>query len=142
MLRKPKALVLDSWAVIAYLEGEPSAEKIADLIADAHEHDIPLFMSVVNAGEVWYILAREASISDADRAIAELRRLRIELIDADWTLAHEAGGFKAKHKMSFADCFAAALAKQKKAVLLTGDKEFKQIEGDITIEWLHRGLNS
>ncbi len=137
MPRKPKALVLDSWAVIAYLEGEPSAEKIADLIADAHEHDIPLFMSVVNAEEVWYILAREASISDADRAIAELMRLRIELIDADWTLAHDAGGFKAKHKMSFADCFAGALAKQKKAVLLTGDKEFKQIEGDITIEWLH-----
>ena len=139
MPRKPKALVLDSWAVIAYLEGEPSAEKIADLIADAHEHDIPLFMSVVNAGEVWYILAREASTSDADRAIAELRRLRIELIDADWTLAHEAGGFKAKHKMSLADCFAGALAKQKKAALLTGDLEFKQIEGDITIEWLRRG---
>ncbi|HVS20581.1 MAG TPA: PIN domain-containing protein, partial [Pyrinomonadaceae bacterium] len=87
MPRKPKALVLDSWAALAYFEGEPSAEKIADLIADAHEHDIPLFMSVVNAGEVWYILAREASISDADRAIAEIRRLRIELIDADWTLA-------------------------------------------------------
>jgi len=136
MPRKPKALVLDSWAVIAYLEGEPSAEKIADLIADAHEHDIPLFMSVVNAGEVWYILARETSINDADRAIAEIRRLRIELVDADWTLAHDAGGFKAKHKMSLADCFAAALAKQKKAVLLTGDPEFKQVDGDITIEWL------
>lgn len=136
MPRKPKALVLDSWAVIAYFEGEPSAEKIADLIADAHEHDIPLFMSVVNAGEVWYILAREASISDADRAIAELRRLRIELIDADWTLAHDAGGFKAKHKMSFADCFAAALAKQKKAVLLTGDPEFRQVQNEVSITWL------
>jgi ribonuclease VapC len=136
MPRKPKAIVFDSWAVIAYLEGEPAAEKVADHIADAHENDIPLFMSVVNAGEVWYIIARETSVSDADRSITEMRHLGIDFVDADWSLAHEAGGFKSKHKMSFADCFAAAVAKQKKAVLLTGDPEFKQVEQEITIDWL------
>ncbi|MEP6819497.1 MAG: type II toxin-antitoxin system VapC family toxin [bacterium] len=137
MPRKPKAIVLDSWAVIAYLEGEPAAEKVADHIADAHENDIPLFMSVVNAGEVWYIIARETSVGDADRSITELRHLGIEFVDADWPLAHEAGGFKSKHKMSFADCFAAAVAKQRKALLLTGDREFKQIEGEVLIDWLN-----
>jgi ribonuclease VapC len=136
MPRKPKAIVLDSWAVIAYLEGEPAAEKVADHIADAHENEIPLFMSVVNAGEVWYIIAREASVGDADRSIRELRHLGIEFVDADWPLAHEAGGFKSKHKMSFADCFAAALAKQKNALLLTGDREFRQVQKDINIDWL------
>jgi ribonuclease VapC len=136
MPRRPKAIVLDSWAVIAYLEGEPAAEKVADHIADAHENDIPLFMSVVNAGEVWYIIAREASVGDADRSITELRHLGIEFVDADWPLAHEAGGFKSKHRMSFADCFAAALAKQKNALLLTGDREFRQVEKDINIDWL------
>lgn len=137
MARKPKSIVLDSWAVIAYLEGEPSAKRVADHIADAHEENIPLFMSVVNAGEVWYIIAREASVSDADRSITELRHLGIEFVDADWTLAHEAAGFKSKYKMSYADCFAAALTKQKKALLLTGDPEFKQIEQQITIDWLN-----
>ena len=83
MPRKPKALVFDSWAVIAYLEGEPAAERVADHIADAHDDDIPLFMSVVNAGEVWYIIAREASVSDADDSIKELRHLGIEFVDAD-----------------------------------------------------------
>ena len=136
MPRKPKAIVFDSWAVIAYLEDEPAAEHIADVIADAHDDGIPLFMCVVNAGEVWYIIAREASVIDADRSIKELRHLGIEFVDADWTLAHEAGGFKSKHKMSYADCFAAALAKQKKALLLTGDPEFKQVETQITIDWL------
>lgn len=136
MRRRPKAIVLDSWAVIAYLEGEASAAKVADHIADAHENDIPLFISVVNAGEVWYIIARETSVSDADRSITELRHLGIKFIDVDWELAHEAGGFKSKHKMSFADCFAAALAKLKKALLLTGDPEFKQVEQEITIDWL------
>lgn len=136
MPRKPKAIVFDSWAIIAYLEGEPAAERVADHIADAHDDDIPLFMSVVNAGEVWYIIAREASVSDADRSILQLRQLGIEFVDANWPLAHEAGGFKSKYKMSFADCFAAALAKQKKAVLLTGDREFKQVESQVTIDWL------
>ena len=136
MPRKPRIIVLDSWAVIAYLEGEPSAKRVADHIADAHEENIPLFMSVVNAGEVWYIIAREASVSDADRSVTELRHLGIEFVDADWTLAHEAGGFKSKYKMSYADCFAAALTKQKKALLLTGDPEFKQVETQIAIDWL------
>jgi len=134
--RKPKAIVFDSWAVIAYLEGEPAAERIADHIADAHDDDIPLFISVVNAGEVWYIVARESSVIDADDSIKELRRLGIEFVDIDWPLAHDAGGFKSKFKMSYADCFAAALAKQKRGLLLTGDPEFKQVEPHVTIAWL------
>jgi predicted nucleic acid-binding protein len=138
MPRKPKAIVLDSWAVIAYLEGEAAAERVADHIADAHENEIPLFMSVINAGEVWYIIARETTVADADRSITELRHLGIGFVDADWTLVHQAGGFKAKHKMSFADCFAAALTKQKNGLLLTGDVEFKQVEREININWLQR----
>jgi predicted nucleic acid-binding protein len=136
MARKPRAIVLDSWAVMAYLEDEATAEKVAEIIADAHEEKIPLLMSVVNAGEVWYILAREVSVAEADASVRQLRQLGIEFVNADWDLAREAGGFKAKHKMSFADCFAAALAKHRKAHLVTGDQEFKQVEQEITIEFL------
>ena len=136
MAKKPKAIVLDSWAVIAYLENEPAAEKVADIIADAHEGGIPLFMTVVNAGEVWYIVAREASVSEADTCVKQLRDLGIEFVNADWDLAKEAGYFKSRNKMSFADCFAAALAKHRKASLITGDQEFKQIDQEIAIHWL------
>lgn len=136
MAKKPKAIVLDSWAVIAYLEDEQAAEKVADIISDAHEQGIPLLMTVINAGEVWYIVARETSASDADASIKQLRDLGIEFVDADWTLAKDAGHFKSKNKMSFADCFAAALAKKTKAHLATGDPEFKQVEQEITIVWL------
>ena len=136
MARKPRAIVLDSWAVMAYLEDETTGEKVAEIIADAHEEKIPLLMTVVNAGEVWYILAREVSVAEADASVRQLRQLGIEFINADWDLAREAGGFKAKHKMSFADCFAAALAKQRKAHLVTGDQEFKQVEADVIINWL------
>lgn len=136
MPKKPRAIVLDSWAVIAYLEDEQAAEKVADIISDAHEQGIPLLMTVINAGEVWYIVARETSTADADASIKQLRDLGIEFVDADWDLAKDAGYFKSKNKMSFADCFAAALAKQRKAHLATGDPEFKQVESEVAINWL------
>lgn len=136
MARKPKALVFDSWAVLAYLGGEASSQEVADLIATAHEDRIPMYISSINAGEVWYILAREISESEADKAVADLVRLGIELVDTNWPLTRIAGGFKARHRMSYADCFAAALAKDRKADLVTGDKEFKQVEGEVGVHWL------
>jgi predicted nucleic acid-binding protein len=136
MARKPKALVLDSWSVLAYLEDEPAGQQVADIIADAHESDTPLMMTVVNAGEIWYITARETSEDDADRTILELAQLGIQFFDADWKLVREASRFKVKGKMSFADCFAAALAKENKADLVTGDQEFKQVEGEVKIHWM------
>ena len=107
MARKAKAVVLDSWAAIAYLEDEPAGEKVADIIADAHEGGAPVLMTVINAGEIWYIIAREASETDADLGLKELSGLGIEIIDVDWNLTRQAAYYKSKHKMPYADCFAA-----------------------------------
>lgn len=136
MARKPKALVLDSWAVLAYLGGETSGQEVADLIADTHENDIPICMSVINTGEVWYILAREISEAQADQALSDLRGLGIEVVDVDWPLTRIAGSFKARYRMSYADCFAAALAKLRKCDVVTGDKELKQVEAEVGVRWV------
>ncbi len=131
-----KILVLDSWAIMAYFEDEPAAEKIANLIADARDRRDRLLMSVINIGEVWYAMARRHSARDADDAINELRSIGIEFIDADWPLSEIAASYKVKRGISYANCHAAALAKHHKAALLTGDQEFKQVENDISIVWL------
>lgn len=136
MAKKAKAFVLDSWAVIAYLADEPSGEQIEDLIATAHEEQIPIFMSVINVGEVWYTFAREISEEEADASVKTLRDLRIQFQDADWELTQEAARIKSKNKLSYADAFAAALAKTKKADLITGDNEFKPLDGEIKISWV------
>jgi ribonuclease VapC len=136
MAKKAKAYVLDTWAVIAYLEDEPSGAQVEELIASAHEEQIPIYMSVVNVGEVWYTFAREISEEEADASVKALRDLRIQFEDADWILTQEAARFKSKNKMSYADAFAAALAKTKKADLVTGDNEFKPLDGEIKIAWL------
>ncbi|GAB1472113.1 hypothetical protein MASR2M66_29910 [Chloroflexota bacterium] len=136
MAKKAKAYVLDSWAMIAYLEDEPSAEQVEELIATAHEEQIPIYMSVVNVGEVWYTLAREVSEEEANAGVKMLSDLRIQFENVDWELTQEAARFKSKNKMSYADAFAAALAKVKKADLVTGDNEFKPLDGQIKISWV------
>lgn len=136
MARKAKSFVLDSWTILAYLQDEPAAPIIVELLSDAHDQEIPLYMSVINVCEVWYILAREVSENEADSSINELRQLGIQFQDVNWELAQEAARFKSKGKMSLADTFAAALAKQLKADLVTGDMEFQQIDGQVKVLWL------
>ena len=70
-------------------------------------------------------------------AVAEdLSRLPLDLVDADLQLSRQAAIYKATHKMAYADCFAAALAKSKNAELVTADTEFKPLEKEIKINWL------
>ena len=66
----------------------------------------------------------------------ELRELRIQFVDVDWELTQEAARFKTKNKISYADCYAAALAIVKKADLVTGDREFKAVEDQVKIQWV------
>ncbi len=128
--------VLDSYALMAFFEDEPGADLVRDLILKAEESKVNLLMSVVNLGEVWYSIARTNSPEVADQYIGEIRGMSIEIVDVDWQLTRQAAVFKVNGKISYADCFAAALAKVKKAELVTGDKEFKPLDGEIKISWV------
>src|SRR5712692_4135228 len=121
MPRKPKAFVLDTWSVMAYLEDEPAGQKVADLIADAHENGIALLMTVVNAGEVWYTLARELSESAADESLTALSQLGIELVDAEGERGDAAAKVRAEGGVGCGDCYAGGLAEGEKAEVVTGD---------------------
>ena len=128
--------VLDSYALMAFFEDEPGADFVRGLIQKAVDSDTNLLMSVVNLGEMWYSIARTNSPETADQYIHEIKGLGIEIIDVDWALTRQAAAFKANGNISYGDCFAAALAKSRKADLVTGDKEFKPLEGEIKIAWL------
>ncbi len=130
------AKVLDSYALMAFFEDEPGADLVRSLLLKAEESDLKLLMSVVNLGEVWYSIARATSPKMADQYISEIHGMAIEIVDADWVLTHQAAVYKANGNIAFGDCFAAALAKNRKAELITGDKEFKALEGEIKISWL------
>ena len=128
--------VLDSYALMAFFEDEPGADLVRGLIHKAVESDTSLLMTVVNLGEVWYSIARNNSPEIADQYVHEIKGMGIEIVEVDWNLTRQAGVFKSGGNISYADCFAAALAKLKKADLVTGDNEFKSLEGEIKISWI------
>src|SRR5688572_22301105 len=128
--------VLDAYALMAFFEDEPGADFVRGLILKAEEDGTNLLMSVVNLGEVWYTIARTNSPEIADQYINDIQGMAIEIIDADWKLTQHAAAFKVNGNISYGDCFAAALAKERKAELITGDKEFKVLQNEIKISWI------
>lgn len=134
MAKQPR--VFDSWALMAFLEDEPAAEQVHALIAEAQEIDNGLLVTVINLGEVWYSMARARTEADADQAIKEILGLGFRMVEIDWELANHAAKLKAKHKLAYADCFAAALARQRKLEIVTGDPEFKRLQSQVKIHWL------
>jgi ribonuclease VapC len=128
--------VLDSWAVLAFLQDEPAAAQVEAVLAESQESVRPALISTVNLGEVWYQMARRTSEARADKTVAELRKAGLQVVEADWELVRLAAGFKAKYRLAYADCFAAALAKREGAEVLTGDPEFRQLHKEVKIRWL------
>jgi predicted nucleic acid-binding protein len=130
------AKVLDSWALLCYLEQEPGYEKIIDLFERAVESSKPLLMCVVNWGEVYYQVSRRFGDAKAQEIEQLMQTLPITLVEANKELTTEAARVKATKRMAYADCFAVALTRLKKAELYTGDPEFKAVEKEIKIVWL------
>jgi len=128
--------VLDSHALIAYFRDEPGAEVMETILVAANKKDSPLHMTDVNYAEVKYSIIKKDGREAWEEAAKILQGLPIEFHPTTRGRADEAAEFKARFKMSLADAFAAALAKEKKAELVTGDAEFKPLEKEIKINWL------
>jgi ribonuclease VapC len=132
------AKVLDSWALMAYLQDEPAAEEVEKLLLKAAENKHKLLLCVVNWGEIYYSIARAEGEAVAEQKAADIATLAIELVPVsdDLQLVREAAKLKAARKMAYADCFAAALAKLRGLEVVTGDPEFKAVEKEVKVAWL------
>src|SRR5262245_32089974 len=117
--KKATSLVVDSWAVLAFFEDEPSAGKVGEVFSEASGAGISLLMTVVNAGEVWYSVLRVSSEEAADQSLKDMTDMGITIVNADWRLTQQAARFKAKGRIAYADCIAGALAKLEQAPLMT-----------------------
>jgi predicted nucleic acid-binding protein len=110
-------VVLDSWALLAYLRDEPAAARIEDeWLADR-----PAICSI-NLGEVFYILIRDLGEEVAAEQIDAVRR-NSNLVEPDWDLVAEAARLKATGRLAYADAFCIATAQRLDGPLLTGDPE-------------------
>jgi predicted nucleic acid-binding protein len=136
MITTPSRFVLDSFALIALLKNEPAADRVSGLLTRAAAGLDILCMSLINLGEVHYQTIRDTNEERAAGILSEIERLPISFFDADRSQVRTAALLKARHPMSYADCFAAALGIQLDAAVVTGDPEFRQVEHLVRIEWL------
>jgi ribonuclease VapC len=132
----PEAPVLDSHALLKLLRDEPGADTVSLILERAGQRDQPVHMTEVNYAEVQYLVRRKDGDAAWTAIAKELRSAPIEFHPADRRLADLAAEFKAGYKISLGDAFAAALAKERKSELVTGDPEFKALEKEIKIHWL------
>jgi len=130
------AKVLDSWALLCYLEQEPGYEKIIELFEKAVDSSKPLLMCIINWGEVYYQITRRFGDQKAKEIEQLIETFPITLVEANKELTREAARVKATKRIAYADCFAVALARLKKAELHTGDPEFKVVEKAVKVVWL------
>jgi predicted nucleic acid-binding protein len=131
-----KTTVLDSYAMISYLQQQEGYQDVAAIFDECTSKDQEVFFCIVNWGEVIYQAIRRGGETRAKLAEDAMATLPIQLVEVNKELTHQAAVLKASHKMSYADCFAAALTMKKKGELVTGDGEFKQVEKNIKIHWI------
>jgi predicted nucleic acid-binding protein len=131
---------LDSYALLAYLEGEKGRPRIKELLQSAELGKCALYLSLINLGEVLYITERERGHTTALHTLAAIDQLPLHILPASRETVLAAAHIKARYSLSYADAFTAVAAQQHNCILLTGDPQFRAVADDglITVEWLPR----
>ncbi|HEX5152364.1 MAG TPA: type II toxin-antitoxin system VapC family toxin [Parafilimonas sp.] len=124
------SFILDSYALLAFFRNEEGGEKVEQLLNDAAADKHELYITNINAGEVYYMSSRKDGAAKAELAWKAMRQFPIHIIDVDLEFTLAAAKLKAKYSISYADAFAATLTIKRKATLITGDNEFDALVGE------------
>lgn len=128
--------VLDTFAVMAYLRRERGHNIVRELLVETLAGTNESYMSIINLGELFYMQWRKGSQAKAENAVKFVQRVGIRIEPATTARVMAAARIKAAVSLSYADAFAASLAQELNATLITGDPEYKPLETSINIQWL------
>lgn len=128
--------VFDASALFTYLQKKPSANKVTELLKQALDGRTDILMSTVNFGEVYGVILREHGRERAMTVMSALQSLPIRLIDVTSEKALYAAEVKSKYRLYYVDSFAAALAIEHKATLVTSDSDFRKLGHSFPTLWL------
>ncbi|MBI1999680.1 MAG: type II toxin-antitoxin system VapC family toxin [candidate division NC10 bacterium] len=128
--------VLDSFAMLAFLNKERGFEKVRSLLRAAETTSEPLLMNEINIGEVYYVTAKDRSVERAEEFLHRLETLPILPVSNSFADVLEAARIKARFPISYADAFVVATAVRMNAAIVTGDPEFQSVPHLVTIVWL------
>ena len=122
--------------MFGFLQKKPAANKVNELLKDAMRGRGDILMSAVNYGEVYGGILREHGLDRAVATMNAVHPLPIRLMDATPARAFRAADVKAKYKLYYVDSFAAALAIEYKATLVTSDSDFHRLGHGFPTVWL------
>lgn len=131
--------VLDTYALLAYLGAEEGQRTVQELLKQAAEGSVKLYLTIINYGEVLYVVERERGLTAAQMTVAAIDQLPVEVVEADRELTFGAAHIKANYPLAYADCFAVALARDVEGVVVTGDPKFSAVAELVDVAWLPRG---
>jgi predicted nucleic acid-binding protein len=132
-----KKKLLDSFAMVSYLNRESGFQKVRDLMAEAQKSGDTLFMNEINIGEVFYIVSTKRGIENGEYFLETIvPSLPLSPVPNTFDDVIDAARIKAEYPLSFADCFAVATARKQNCAIITGDPEFRGVEHMVDIEWL------
>lgn len=134
-------IILDSYALLAYLQGEAGEQRVAKVLQQAQLNEQSAAISMINLGEVLYITERRkglqaAGLQAAMEVLAAIQQLPVQILEVDQRLVLAAAHIKANYSLSYADAFVVATAQLLEGAVLTGDPEFRSVEGLVNVEWL------
>jgi ribonuclease VapC len=116
---------------------QPATSAVERLFDESVAGSVRLFMSAINAGEVYYFLRKTHSekVAESWRQLSGTFPATIEVPTGDeiW----DAALLKGKYPISYADAFAAALAQKHHCPVVTGDPEFRVIPG-LELDWVNK----
>jgi ribonuclease VapC len=136
MMPARRRSLLDSFAMLAFLNKERGFEKVKSLLRAAEASSEPLLMNEINIGEVYYVTAKDRSVERAEEFLHRLETLPILPVSNSFADVLEAARIKARFPISYADAFVVATAVRMNAAIVTGDPEFQSVPHLVTIVWL------
>jgi len=128
--------ILGSYALLAYFNNEQGVEQVKQILLNAQQESAKAYLSMINLGEVLYIVERERGLSAAQRTLSAIDQLPITLLEASRDQILTAAHIKASYSLAYADAFVIASAQDLSGHIVTGAPEFKSVEGIVEIDWL------
>lgn len=133
MRQLPPGYVLDTSALLTLIEDEDRADQVQTLLEQARRGEILLLVSFISFMEVYYSSFQERGQEEADERVRLMAVLPMARVESTEMLAVLAGQLKAKHRLSVADAWVAALAQERGATLVHRDPEFDQLDSTVAI---------
>jgi ribonuclease VapC len=131
-----ESFIFDSHALLKFFQKEKDYEKVVHLLEEIKRSGVTKYINAINLGEIIYATKSEFGDQKKLEVLANIERLNFTILPIPNNLIFQAAEYKAQYNISYADCFALASAIEHKAILVTGDPEFKKVEHLVKIMWV------